>query len=301
MLVVVVDDNDPIDIFARHVVATTGTRPEWSAIRIAHRLVQNDLEALDLIIAEHAPSCRRRLFAGFGSAGSHAIISGIALGADAVFAVAPLRTRTPNAYPTAGFRAFKKGRTRLHLLWGQEPDETLNKAFAGLPISLETHRVDLLSAALPVALHQSGCLVQILDTLAQDGDWTKFANLHDIWRQSFNYALELDSEALDRDAAGTLHVRGRFCNRSDNSFELGTDRILIGARVRNGGGLVAGCEARSGFVRPKLEPGETSAFRLTLPNFELAAADTVVEIGLVCEGRFWLDAVGFPMLKLEVR
>ena len=53
-------------------------------------------------------------------------------------------------------------------------------------------------------------------------------------------------------------------------------------------------------VAATLPPGQTAIFGLRLPAFDPAEGDSLIEIALVCEGRFWFSDVGFPSAILAL-
>ncbi|WP_174263719.1 hypothetical protein [Hyphomicrobium sp. CS1BSMeth3] len=289
-LFVVLDDGDT---FARDVANLASPSQSYSILVIARGLLSDRIDLIEMLMAEHGPSYARCVVVGFGAAGGDAISCARSFGAQAVFAVAP--SSADGQYAGLQRARGDGGSLTVHVLNGSNDDASKLAVDIGdgaVPIVIYS---DVQSSALSVALRQSARLAPIMEALARGDGLPSLERLREEWRKRFHYAFELADDAVLETPHGGLQIRGWVRNVGSYPIDAGLDRILIGARLEGRVGT-ASQEPRGGFINPVLAAGERSAFSLALPRFD-GDEDLVVVVSLVCDGRFWFDAAGFPAIR----
>jgi hypothetical protein len=279
------------------------TDPQWRTTAAAQ------LEALAALAQDH-PSL---ICIGLGAGGYGALAFGRLLGAAAIYVAAP-GADADSPVDAADLDDLEALFADPDLATpGQElrlvtADDSLARdlAFAarlqGASAKVAVDHAALPSGALPLALAQSGLWVSQITAGLAGEPVPEAGDVAACWREAFAHALEIDLADIYRDTGGALHLPGRLLNRSPGVLDLAmasAERVRIGARVRSrGDGRKVLAEGRSRFAVGILNAGQSSPFRLALPS--LPADASALEVALVCEGRFWLDTVGFPSVMFSL-
>lgn len=170
----------------------------------------------------------------------------------------------------------------------------------GAGVDVAVDHAALPSEAAALALAQSSVWASQLAAWLDDTPIPDSGEVAARWRRAFAHTLEIDVAAAYQDTSGALHLSGRLFNQSPGAFDLAmasAQRVRIGARLRGREGRVLE-EGRAGFTAGGLEPGHSSPFRIVLPS--LPADAGALEVALVCDGRFWFDTIGFPLITFSL-
>ncbi|MGC1303046.1 MAG: hypothetical protein WA840_11785 [Caulobacteraceae bacterium] len=250
---------------------------------------------------------------GVGAGGYGALYFGRMLGASAIFAAAPggghgRPVSVEDLDDLAALYADPDLETPDQLLQVVTADDSrpmdlaLLDRLRGVGADVVVDHAALPSSAVAVALTQSGVWADQLAAWQAGEPALAAGDVATLWRQAFAHALEIDVAAAYQDADGALLLSGRLYNQSPTTFDLAmasSEQVRVGARLRSraGAGHVL-AEARAGFSMTHLAPGQSSPFRLRFPSLP-EKADTL-DVGLVCDSRFWFDAVGFPVTAFSL-
>jgi SAM-dependent methyltransferase len=291
-MIVLFSDPDPLDTYATHVSLWVESQRDCSLAVVDTALASLDRTTLASIIHKQAPPHRRLICTGFSAAGCEALNFAGLLNAEAALAVAPDWNRGATGADLSD--DFNGSDARCHIILGQDG---IHNSAPWREASLSRQH-DLMSVALPVALQQSGLLAAALEALVEGKSPPHFDGMSDQWRQRLDYQLDIDLQDVYYDIRNALQLSGHIRNHGQNTLALEpADRILVGGKVL---GPSPPRETRGALSKLKLGPGEITPFRLTFPNFSPEAGDMGLEIGLLCEGRFWFNWLGFPTLRLEL-
>ncbi len=274
----------------------------FNVLRLDRDIARGNPETTRLVLAEMVPSLDRLIFAGVGAGAVDAIVSGITHCADAVLAVSPELEQGSLPGPKLGIPENR--RPKIFVLagedWNANPERIVGGEFDVSALSWKFQKTNIPSVALSLALRHTALIQTLLAAVARGQDLPEIPDIRHSWRQRFDYSFEFGDDALIEDAYGMIHVRGSVRNVGPYPIEPKADGLLIGARLLNVEATPDHREPRSAFVHPRLGPGEASAFRLSLPRVDQCAENADWQIGLVCDGRFWFDAVGFPAARLTI-
>lgn len=286
-------------------------------------------------IAARTRGHRRVVTVGFSMGGYAALLVGRTIGADAIIALAPQTSISPQQlmpwgdrrWEQALGRVYRSGDRRMldleplfrdtrHLLATQAitlctsgvGDAFDERHAAHLERFAKVHRVgvDPLShGALVVALRESGLLRTMIDAgLSGAPPLASVAEHWSAWMERSRYAVRLDPGRLTIDGR-LLHIAG--------VVTLGTDAALAcdavpGHPVRVGARLwsetkpgVHGRETRFDFPVRDLRPGSEHPFALEISVAGLEPGEHRLTAALVREGRYWFDDFGFAAASVTLR
>lgn len=294
LLAVVVGDTDDRDGFAVPLADDLAARPECRVTTFPSDLLAVDLAAVAAMLRPHGRECAQTLVIGHGAGASLATDLAAEIPADAILLVAPawsreqdtaerLRPAAP-AIPTSAVTGAERAGAWLERV----------------PL-LDEQQLPLASAALPVALRQSGAMDDILTAMIAAETMPELTALIDRWRRRCAYRIEL-AGPVHCSPAGEMQLRGRIINTGETTLVFGRqsrDRLLIGARIRPAAGTAWTSEARALPAHPALDPGDSAKFVIGLAGAAtITANDVEIELSLVSEGAFWYCDLGFPDLRL---
>lgn len=275
---------------------------------------RGDVAGLIQALAARAQGKRPLVCAGMGVGAVGALIHGRLLGAHAILAVAP--------GAGLGLEGTGGDLDDLAALF-EEDDLAVGTQFVEVVAAEDSLKVDL---AVAERLRRSGVTVRVrpaklpseaIRLAALQSGWTSAwlaaavadepgpvdeTDLASIWRAAFDFDLSIDLEGARQDSAGALRLDGRICARSDRPLDLraaAEERVSIG--VCAGSAEVAdGPRAYVPLPSVVLAPGETVPVQIRLEKVNLDARGFTLHVGLASEGRFWLDAYGFPATTVRL-